>query len=86
MKRIRMKCQNCGSENLGMMIDVAMSMDFDKYMNLHKTDLRKADVKIWGVDWAEADIICKKCGHLVKAGKSKQELRKDLEGKDLRKL
>lgn len=62
-----MKCENCGSEDLDIMLDITISIPQELYHNLHKQDFKRSDVKIYSANWSSADFICKKCGYVKSA-------------------
>lgn len=56
-----MQCKKCGSENLGVMVDITISMPIKYYYALTKSAFRSKDIKMWGANWPKADIICHDC-------------------------
>ena len=57
-----MICPKCKKEELTIMADITISMPSKYYRDLTKDKLRKKEVELWGVNWADASWICPKCG------------------------
>ena len=56
-----MNCPKCG-ETLTFTVSVIFSGPMEHFYKLSKTTLRQKDMKLLGVDWDKALILCWNCG------------------------
>lgn len=67
-----MKCGNCGSEKLTMMVNVTMVIDANDAHRLTKKVINKKSTQLWGASWDNAKIVCGSCGHPEKEYEEKK--------------
>ena len=67
--KAKIKCKNCGSEDISVMVDITAVMPIDMYRHLTKKKMRRKEFELWGANWGDASFICKKCGNTIRLGK-----------------
>ena len=61
-----MNCPSCGSQEIRCMANMTVSFPLEYfYYGVSKKAIRKKEFKILGVDWADCDLTCSKCGYTV---------------------
>ncbi|HBK69387.1 MAG TPA: hypothetical protein DDZ91_12150 [Firmicutes bacterium] len=58
-----MKCVNCKSENIKIMVNAIVSIHPKYAHRLTKKAFQSKDVELLGADWNKAKIICTDCGY-----------------------
>ena len=59
-------CKHCGGPTR-IQVQATLSAPAELSHNFSKTNLRRRDVYLLGVNWETADTICKNCGTVVHA-------------------
>ena len=60
-------CQHCGSENVRIQGQATLSAPGELMYKFSKSNLRRKDVYLMGVNWETCDIICGDCSRVTPA-------------------
>lgn len=61
-----MICPDCGNTDFEVMADITFTFPYKYYHRLTKELLTNDDFKLMGVNWSNADFICKNCGFVMR--------------------
>lgn len=78
-------CEICGSDDIRMQVQATISAPAELNHLFSKSNLRRKDVYLLGVNWETGDFLCSNCGHIVIEGYGNYVSRLEKEVKELRK-